>query len=105
MGKGGTRFVSDAVAVRSGRQRSSFSARELRRDMDAYCETGVHPDIERAVQEHEERPAENPLPLFKADRPFVYFEFAIAKQPLGRSIQTIYQVVNVFCSQDHSRVV
>ena len=85
MGKGGTRFVADAVAARSGRQRSSFSARELQRDMDTYCETGVHPDIEKAVQEHEDNPAEKPLPPFRHNRPFVYFEFSIAKEPVGRS--------------------
>ena len=97
MGKGGTRFVSDAVAVRSGRQRSSFSARELRRDMDAYCETGVHPDIERAVQQHVDYPAEKPLPPFRHDRPFVYFDFSIAKEPIGRSTLFGVKIADVVC--------
>ena len=84
MGKGGTRFVSDAIAVRAPRQRSSFSARELRRDMETYCETGVHPDIEKAIEEHRERPAEKPLPLFDPDRPFIYFQFSISGEAIGR---------------------
>lgn len=84
MGKGGTRFVADAIDHRDGRQRSTFSARELRRDMDTFCETGVHPDIEKAIQDHEENPAEEPLPLFDHRRPFVYLEFSISKEPVGR---------------------
>jgi len=62
--------------------------------MDAYCETGVHPDIEKAVQEHEDYPAEKPLPPFRHNRPFVYFEFSIAREPVGRITVELFEEHN-----------
>lgn len=84
MGKGGTRFVSDSIAVRAGRQRQTFSARELEQDMVVFQETGIHPEVERAIREHDSSPQVKPLPDFNQNRPFVFLEFAIAKNPIGR---------------------
>jgi hypothetical protein len=50
MGKGGTRFVGEAIAHRSGRAKSSYTNKELKKNMEKFLETGVHPDLERAKQ-------------------------------------------------------
>ena len=65
--------------------------------METYCETGVHPDIEKAIEEHRERPAEKPLPLFDPDRPFIYFQFSISGEAIGRfSLQPVRQSSGVW---------
>lgn len=50
MGKGGTKFVGEAIAHRSGRKKSTYTNKELKKSMDKYLETGVHPDLQRAQQ-------------------------------------------------------
>jgi hypothetical protein len=50
MGKGGTRFVGEAIAHRSGRAKSTYTNKELKKNMEKFLETGVHPDLERAKQ-------------------------------------------------------
>lgn len=50
MGKGGTRFVGEAIAHRSGRAKTSYTSKELKKNMEKFLETGVHPDLERAKQ-------------------------------------------------------
>lgn len=95
MGKGGTRFIADAVAVRDGPERTSFTARELKHDMDIFCETGVHPDIEQAVEEHQNERPIAPLPQVDLNRPFLYFQFSIGNEPVGRITVELFDAYNV----------
>lgn len=50
MGKGGTKFVGEAISQRSGRKHSTYTSKELKKDMEKFLETGVHPDWQRAQQ-------------------------------------------------------
>lgn len=48
MGKGGTRFVGEAVGVRSGRAKAGLSAKQMAKDMEHFQKTGQslrHADI------------------------------------------------------------
>ena len=40
MGKGGTRFVGEAVGVRSGRAKAGLSGKQMRKDMEHFQKTG-----------------------------------------------------------------
>lgn len=40
--------MGEAIAHRSSRQKSSYTNKELKKNMEKFLETGVHPDMERA---------------------------------------------------------
>lgn len=47
-----TRFVGDAIGVRSGRPKSNLTTAEIKKNMEKYLETGVHPEVgDQAVHE------------------------------------------------------
>ena len=72
MGGGGTAFRADQIGHRIGRGRSGYSAKEIRDNMSAFKETGVHPELERAF----DTPATStPMPESDARRSHVRFDF------------------------------
>lgn len=85
MGKGGTKFVGDAISVRAGRAKSSYTSKDLRKNMDKYLETGRHPDIEKARQENASSSAIVPLPDVDPHRPYVFMDISIDNKPAGKS--------------------
>eukprot|EP00882_Tetradesmus_deserticola_P027965 GHRQ01031117.1.p1 GENE.GHRQ01031117.1~~GHRQ01031117.1.p1 ORF type:complete len:133 (+),score=30.13 GHRQ01031117.1:573-971(+) len=80
MGKGGTRFVGEAIAHRSGRAKSSYTNKELRKNMEQFLETGVHPDLERAKQSAGVVVA---LPDPDAQRPHIFLELTVDNRNAG----------------------
>ncbi|KAG2435967.1 hypothetical protein HYH02_011681 [Chlamydomonas schloesseri] len=89
MGKGGTRFVGDSVSVRAGKKSSGTSAREIRKNIDKFLETGMHPELERMRQEHTlQIPA---LPDLDINRPFVFMDISVANKPLGRLVFELFE--------------
>ncbi len=45
-----TRFVGDAIGVRSGRPKSNLTGAEIKKNMEKYLETGVHPEVGRLAR-------------------------------------------------------
>ncbi|GFR49701.1 hypothetical protein Agub_g11852 [Astrephomene gubernaculifera] len=101
MGKGGTKFVGDSVSVRQ-KAPANDTVRNIKRNLDKFLETGVHPEIERMRQEHANQlPA---LPDLDVHRPFVFLDIAVAGKPLGRLVVELFEdVVPVAASHFRNR--
>ncbi|GLC77152.1 hypothetical protein PLESTF_001891900 [Pleodorina starrii] len=90
MGKGGTKFCGDAVSVRR-KAAPHDTAKNIKRNLDKFLETGVHPEIERARQERANQlPA---LPDLDVHRPFVFLDITLAGKPLGRLVVEMFDDV------------
>ena len=67
-----TKFDSVAISHRKGKQSSTYTTAELRKNMAIYKATGVHPELEqRKASAAEEAPG---LPASDTERPHVFFE-------------------------------
>eukprot|EP00882_Tetradesmus_deserticola_P006761 GHRQ01007117.1.p3 GENE.GHRQ01007117.1~~GHRQ01007117.1.p3 ORF type:complete len:116 (+),score=40.05 GHRQ01007117.1:230-577(+) len=88
MGKGGTRFVGEAIAHRSGRAKSSYTNKELRKNMEQFLQTGVHPDLERAKQSAGVVVA---LPDPDAHRPHIFLELTVDNRNAGRLVIEMFE--------------
>mmetsp|Transcript_38722 Transcript_38722/g.99021 ORF Transcript_38722/g.99021 Transcript_38722/m.99021 type:complete len:301 (-) Transcript_38722:109-1011(-) len=86
MGKGGTRFVGEAIGHRTGRQKSTYTNKELRKNMDKYLETGVHPDFQPQSQSEVLQ-----LPERDLNRPHVFLEFSVQGSVKGRVIIELFE--------------
>ncbi|GIM09054.1 hypothetical protein Vretimale_12937 [Volvox reticuliferus] len=87
MGKGGTKFVGDAVSVRR-KAAPNDNVKSIKRNLDKFLESGVHPEIERMRQERvNQLPA---LPDLDVHRPFVFLDITVAGKPLGRLVIELY---------------
>ncbi|GIL54656.1 hypothetical protein Vafri_10384 [Volvox africanus] len=87
MGKGGTKFVGDAVSVRR-KAAPNDTVKGIKRNLDKFLETGVHPEIERMRQE---RANQLPvLPDLDVHRPYVFLDITLAGKPLGRLVIELY---------------
>ncbi|KDD73484.1 hypothetical protein H632_c2129p0, partial [Helicosporidium sp. ATCC 50920] len=71
MGKGGTKFVADAIGSRS--KGKGYTNKDQRKDMETFQATGVHPEVERLRQAAKE--AVRPLPDPSPARPHIYLDF------------------------------
>ncbi|KAF6253324.1 hypothetical protein COO60DRAFT_1643255 [Scenedesmus sp. NREL 46B-D3] len=88
MGKGGTRFVGEAIAHRSGRAKSSYTNKELKKNMEKFLETGVHPDLERAKQSAGVVVA---LPDPDTQRPHIFLELTVDNRNVGRLVVEMFE--------------
>ena len=67
-----TKFDSVQISHRKGKQASTYTTAELRKNMAVFKATGVHPELEqRAASAAEAAPG---LPASDAERPHVFFE-------------------------------
>ena len=73
-----TKFVGDAIGARTGPARYGFNDR--RRDMDAFLETGVHPEVRRMREEEAMGRPPPPLPDPNPARPHVFFQFSVNRK-------------------------
>lgn len=78
-----TRFVSEALGVRSGRRRSTYTNAELRRNMQRFLDTGEHPDVE-ASREARRHLVVARLPDANTTRAHVFLDVALNGSPAGR---------------------
>ena len=88
-----TKFDSVQISHRKGKQASTYTTAELRKNMAIYKATGVHPELEqRAASSAEAAPG---LPASDAERPHVFFELVrITATQLRETVGTL--VVEVF---------
>jgi hypothetical protein len=76
-----TKFCGDAISVRSGRAKSTYTGKDLKKNMEKFLATGVHPELERAKQESSSLVV--PLPDLDVTRPFVFLDISIDNKPAG----------------------
>ncbi|PSC70113.1 peptidyl-prolyl cis-trans isomerase H isoform A [Micractinium conductrix] len=89
MGKGGTRFVGDAIASRA--KAKGYTSKDMQKDMEKYLETGVHPEVERArLAQQEVIP---PLPERSTQRPHVFLDVEGNKKTQGRLVVELFDDV------------
>lgn len=89
MGKGGTKFVGEAIGARNQRP-SGQSGKELRQQMQRFIETGHHAEIELAEREKNLRRPPVPLPDLDVNRSFVYMDISIGGKPAGRLVIELF---------------
>ncbi|KIZ04998.1 hypothetical protein MNEG_2960 [Monoraphidium neglectum] len=90
MGKGGTKFEGDAVGIR-GKTKVGLSAKEMRKNMEKFLETGVHPEIERQQREAAGDTGYVSLPDHDQHRPFVFWDLTIDNKPAGRLVIELFE--------------
>ncbi|PRW33518.1 hypothetical protein C2E21_7678 [Chlorella sorokiniana] len=86
MGKGGTRFVGDAVAVRG--KAKGYTSRDQKKDMETFLATGVHPEVERARAAQQE--VVPPLPERSTQRHHVFMDISVNGQVRGRFVIELF---------------
>lgn len=86
MGKGGTRFVGDAVAVRG--KSKGYTSKDQKKDMETFLATGVHPEVERARAAQQE--IVPPLPERSTQRHHVFMDIAVNGQVRGRLVIELF---------------
>ncbi|CAD7698746.1 unnamed protein product [Ostreobium quekettii] len=87
MGKGGTRFVSEAIAQRTGRRRSTYTNKELQKDMEKFLETGEHPEMGREADDYRQVGS---LPEVDPRRPCVFLDVGRAGEKIGRLVIELF---------------
>lgn len=73
-----TRFVGDSVSARSGKSRG-YTAKEARKDMQKFIETGKHPALEKAAQQQ----GPSTLPAHDPSRQFVFLDISVRNKLAG----------------------
>lgn len=87
MGKGGTKYHNDAIGARS--KFVGYTGKDRKRDLDEFLATGNHPDLARRSRDQQSHILPQ-LPTPKVTRPFVFLEFSINKNILGKVVCETY---------------
>lgn len=95
MGKGGTKFEGEAIGVR-GKDKYGLSAKQMRKNMEIYQATGVHPEVERREREARAEAAaagsgQVSLPAHDPHRPFVFWDVTVDGRPAARLVIELYE--------------
>lgn len=94
MGKGGTKFEGEAIGVR-GKDKYGLTAKQMRKNMEVYKETGVHPELERRAREAAADAAASSgqvsLPAHDPHRPFVFWDVTVDGRPAGRLVVELFE--------------
>lgn len=86
MGKGGTRFCGEAIGSRA--KAKGYGGKDMKKDMETFLATGVHPEVERArLAQQEIIPV---LPERSTQRQHVFMDIAVNKQIKGRLIIELF---------------
>lgn len=80
-----TRFVAEALGIRSGRRRSTYTNAELRKNMERFLQTGVHPDVEASREAHR-RPPPARLPEPNSTRAHLFIDIDVNGVKAGRQV-------------------
>jgi hypothetical protein len=73
--------------VRSGRKRSTYTNKELKKDMEVFLQTGVHPHLQRVQQSSSSGDVLAPLPDPDPSRPHVFLDVTVDNKPAGEQQQ------------------
>jgi len=76
-------FCGEAINSRSGRKRSTYTSKELRKDMEVFLETGVHPHLQRVQQDAGSSDVLTALPDPDPSRPHVFMDITVDNKPAG----------------------
>ena len=81
-----TKFDSEAIGVRAGRQKGGLpTQKERKKEMEQFLKTGVHATHEAAKA----TPAIPTLPERDPHRPHVFMDFRIGPQALGATCEPV----------------
>jgi len=84
MGKGGTKFVGDSLAARSGKVKG-FSRKDRTKELEQFLKTGRHP----VSGAHEGSLPQ--LPESRSTRTHVFFDYSVNGEKVGRVVVELYQ--------------
>ena len=77
-------FDSTAISARSGRKRTTFTGKELKKDMEVFLQTGVHPHLQRVQQQAASGDdVLTALPDPDPSRPHVFMDITVDNKPAG----------------------
>ena len=89
-----TKFDNVQISHRKSRQATTYTTAELRKNMEIFKRTGVHPEL---ASRAENAAAEKPdLPEADAERPHVFMDLAVGSsplKPLGTLVIEVFQDV------------
>jgi hypothetical protein len=88
------RFVGEAIAHRSGKPSTSVSSKQMKKNMEKFVTTGMHPELEKAHLERMRDHSNKPLPELDQNRPFVFMDISIANKPAGGLMGCAVQVMS-----------
>lgn len=88
-----TKFCGEAINSRSGRKRSTYTSKELRKDMEVFLETGVHPHLQRVQQDAGSSDVLTALPDPDPSRPHVFMDITVDNKPAGRLVVELFEDV------------
>jgi cyclophilin family peptidyl-prolyl cis-trans isomerase len=84
-----TRFVGDAIGVRGGKPKGTSSS-QIKKNMETFLETGVHPEVERVQREQREELKIYSLPDADINRAYVFLDITISGKPAGRLVVELF---------------
>mmetsp|Transcript_3575 Transcript_3575/g.10397 ORF Transcript_3575/g.10397 Transcript_3575/m.10397 type:complete len:305 (+) Transcript_3575:238-1152(+) len=85
-----TKFEGEAIGVR-GKKFKSYTAKDRKKDLELFKQTGVHPDVESA-RRRAQADSLSALPDSEtgAGRPRTYIELSVGKRVLGRVVFEVF---------------
>jgi hypothetical protein len=76
-------FCGEAISARSGRKRATYTGKELKKDMEVFLQTGVHPHLQRVQQDAGSNEVMVALPDPDPSRPHVFLDITVDNKPAG----------------------
>jgi hypothetical protein len=84
-------FCGEAINARSGRKRATYTGKELKKDMEVFLQTGVHPHLQRVQQDASSNEVMVSLPDPDPSRPHVFMDITVDNKPAGVFANLIMQ--------------
>ena len=75
--------MGDAIAHRKGGKGPTVTGKSMKKNMEKFLATGVHPELERAHLDRMKDHASRPLPEHDQNRPFVFMDLSVGSKPIG----------------------
>lgn len=76
-------FCGEAINARSGRKRATYTGKELKKDMEVFLQTGVHPHQQRVQQDASSNEVMVSLPDPDPSRPHVFMDITVDNKSAG----------------------
>lgn len=88
-----TKFCGEAINSRSGRKRATYTSKELKKDMEVFLQTGVHPHLQRVQADPGSNDVLTALPDPDPTRPHVFMDVTVDNKPAGRLVIELFEDV------------